>query len=191
MNPATDPFILFIRHGERLPLPADDPFADVGLTARGYAEVARLADVLRPRLCWTAASPFLRCRATAHGLGKEPAVDTRLGLHGPWVVDPDLAAREFAARGTEGVMRALVAGTRLGGMRSPEEAVPLLLSAGLDRAAAGSGVCVSHDAVLMPAMGWLFGEAAVEDWLAPLDGFAVELRANGPVVVWRGRERRC
>lgn len=191
MIPDCGHFILFIRHGERAPLSADDPYADVDLTPSGYAGVARLAAALRGRIHWTAASPFLRCRATALGLGYEPADDTRLGRHGPWVVDPDAAGREFLSRGTEGVVRAQIDGVPLQGMRGAEDAVPLLLSAGLERARLGSGVCVSHDAVLMPAMAWLFGGDAVAEWLAPLGGFAVEFRASGPVAVWRDRERRC
>ncbi len=191
MIPNAGHFILFIRHAERPPLSPDDPFRDVDLTPRGYADVTRLAATLRGRIQWTAASPFLRCRATARGLGYEPADDTRLGRHGPWVVDADAAGREFASRGTEGVVRALVAGVPLRGIRGAEDAVPLLLSAGLERARLGSGVCVTHDAVLMPAMAWLFGADAVDEWLPPLGGFAVELRANGPVAVWRDRERRC
>ena len=191
MIPNAGHFVLFIRHGERAPLPPDEPFGDVDLTPSGYAEVARLAAMLRGRIQWTAASPFLRCRATAKGLGYEPEEDTRLGRHGPWVVDADAAGREFASRGTEGVVRAQVAGAPLRGIRGAEDAVPLLLSAGLERAHLGSGVCVSHDAVLMPAMAWLFGADAVDEWLAPLGGFGVELRAGGPVAVWRDRERRC
>lgn len=191
MIPAAGEFVLFIRHGERAPLPKDDPFRDVDLTPKGYAAVARLAQALRERIRWTAASPFLRCRVTAKGLGHEPAQDARLGRHGPWVIDAAAAGREFAARGTEGVVRAQVAGVSLEGMRSAADAVPLLLSAGLERVGLGSGVCVSHDAVLMPAMAWLFGEEATRDWLAPLGGFAVELRDDGPVAVWRDRVRRC
>jgi broad specificity phosphatase PhoE len=189
--PSTDPFVLFLRHGERAPLPPDDPYADVDLTPSGYAAVSRLAESLVGRLRWTAASPFLRCRVTARGLGPEPEDDTRLGRHGPWIADPVAAGREFAARGTEGVVRAQVAGVGLSGIRQPSEAVPLLLSCGLDRAGRGSGACVSHDAVLMPAMAWLFGADAADDWLAPLGGFVVEVRSTGPVAVWRDRERPC
>lgn len=191
MIPASGSFILFIRHGERAPLPPDDPYCDVDLTPTGYADVARLADGLAGRIRWTAASPFLRCRVTARGLGVEPEDDTRLGRHGPWIADHELAGREFAVRGTEGVVRAQVAGTDLPGIRQPERAVQILLSAGLDRCHLGSGVCVTHDAVLMPAMAWLFGRDAADDWLAPLGGFAVELRTGGPVAVWRGRSRPC
>lgn len=191
MIPESDPFILFIRHGERAPLPPDDPYADVDLTAEGYAEVSRLADRLAGRLAWTAASPFLRCRATALGLGPAPEDDSRLGRHGPWIRDHEAAGREFAHRGTEGVVRAQIAGVPLAGVREPQEAVPILLSAGLDRVHRGSGVCVTHDAVLMPAMAWLFGAEAAASWLAPLGGFAVRVTESGPVACWRGEQRPC
>ncbi|MCC6216361.1 MAG: histidine phosphatase family protein [Polyangiaceae bacterium] len=191
MIPTTGTFALFIRHGDRYPIPTGDPYADVDLTPEGYAAVARLGRRLQGRIRWTAASPFLRCRATAHGLGCDPADDFRLGRHGPWIVDHERAGREFERRGTAGVVRAQVAGVALAGFRHPEEAVPLLLAAGLDRLSRGSGVCVTHDAVLMPAMAWLFGADAAEPWLAPLDGFAVHLRPRGAVACWKGRERAC
>ncbi|MDP2314360.1 MAG: histidine phosphatase family protein [Pseudomonadota bacterium] len=191
MIPTSGHFVLFLRHGERAPLPADAPYADVDLTPAGYAAVASLSERLEGRLAWTAASPFLRCRVTARGLGREPEDDTRLGHPGAWVVDRDIAATQFADRTTEGVVRAQVSGLVLPGMRPASEAVPLLLSTGLDRIGSGSGVCVSHDAVIMPAMAWLFGADAADEWLAPLGGFAVHLRADGPVAVWRDRERRC
>lgn len=191
MTPSSDTFVLFLRHGERAPLPPEDPYADVDLTPAGYAAVAGLADRLRGRLRWAASSPFRRCQVTARGLGPEPELDTRLGRHGPWILDHELAGRQFAALGTEGVVRAQVAGARLPGLRPPEQAVPILLSVALDRLSRGAGVAVSHDAVLMPAMAWLFGADAADDWLAPLDGFAVELRAAGPVAVWRDRARPC
>lgn len=191
MIPQDGTFILFIRHGHREPIPADDPYADVDLTPEGYAAVAALARSLETRVRWTAASPFRRCRATARGFGPEPEDDTRLGRHGPWIEDHVAAGREFATRGTEGVVRAQVAGIDLAGMRPPEAAVPLLLSAGLDRVGLGSGVCVTHDAVLMPAMAWLFGSDAADAWLPPLRGFTVHIRPQGPIACWNGRERAC
>lgn len=185
------PFALFLRHGEREPIPDDAPYADVDLTPRGLAEVARLAIQLEGSLSWTAASPFLRCRRTAEGLGRAAEADTRLGAPGPWPLDSDRVAEHFRARGTEGVVRAQIAGEVLAGMRPAADAVPLLLSAGIERLTRGSGVCVSHDAVLMPAMAWLFGADAAEEWLPPLSGFAVVIRDSGPVAIWRGRERPC
>lgn len=185
-----DPFILFIRHAERNPILSDDPYEDVDLTPRGYADVAELSLRLSGRLAWTAASPVLRCRLTAAGLGRTPQDDTRLGKYGPWIADPEAAGCEFASRGAKGVVRAQVAGCTLSGIRAAKEAVPLLLSAGLDRLHQGSGVCVSHDAVLMPSMAWIFGPEAAETWLVPLGGFALIRRTDGLVALWNEQERR-
>lgn len=191
MIPIESPFVLFLRHAERHAIPADDPYADVDLTDAGYRAADALGAELDGRLAWTAASPFRRCVATARALGAEPERETRLGSDGPWVVDSDAAGRAFAELGTERVVAAQVAGKSVPGMRAPEEAVPLLLSAGLDRLARGSGACISHDAILMPAMAWLFGADACETWLSPLDGFVLVLTPRGPEVRWRGRVRPC
>lgn len=191
MIPPTGTFVLFLRHGERAPLPPDDPYADVDLTPAGYDAVAALARTLDGRLAWTAASPFRRCRVTARGLGPMHEDDTRLGRHGPWVEEHAEASRQFASLGTEEVVRAQVRGESVPGLRQPEVAVPILLSAGLDRVHRGSGACITHDAVLMPAMAWLFGVDAANDWLAPLGGFCLQMRASGPVACWNGRQRPC
>ena len=82
-----------------------------------------------------------------------------------------------------------MAGVTLPGMRSPEAAVRILLSAGFERIERGSGVCVSHDAVLMPAIAWLFGIDSLDGWLAPLDGFVMRIGRSGPVLLWKGKER--
>ncbi|MCA9495123.1 MAG: histidine phosphatase family protein [Myxococcales bacterium] len=189
--PGPEPFVLFVRHAARAEIPPDDPFADVDLTPAGYAAARAMAEGMKGRVQWAASSPFLRCRATARAFGHEPEDDTRLGRHGPWVFDHEAAGREFARLGTEGVVRAQIAGAALSGLRGPDAAVPFLLSSGLDRLRRGSGICVTHDAVLMPAIAWLFGADAAGAWLAPLDGFAVYLRGGAPVAVWRDRERPC
>ncbi|MEQ1871709.1 MAG: histidine phosphatase family protein [Vicinamibacterales bacterium] len=189
MIQSAERFVLFVRHADRPPIPKDDPYADVGLTESGQAAIGSLAAELKGRVCWTAASPYKRCQITADGLGAEPELDTRLGRPGPWIVSREEVFPEFEARGSMGVVRALVDGVKLPGMRSAEEAVPRLLAAGLERAARGSGVCVSHYSILMPAMAWLFGPAAAAEQLPPLDGFALELRDSGLVACWRGQER--
>lgn len=190
------PFVLFLRHAERAPLPPQDPYADVDLTPAGHEAARALGARLRMLLSWAAISPFLRCRRTAEALWERPEgpdveVDTRLGSPGPWVVDRAEGARLFAELGTEGVVRAQLSGRRWPFIRTPEEGTRLLLSAARERldAGRGSGVCVSHDAVLMPAIGELTQEHFTGDWLAPLDGFAVQRFAGHLRCLWRGEAR--
>lgn len=189
--PPSGPFALFVRHGPRHEIPKGDPYADVDLTPAGEALVTQLGALIGPRLAWGASSPFLRCVRTARLVGVEPELDSRLGQDGPWVVDPTAAGALFAARGTEDVVRAQIAGERLEGFRPAPEGLALLLSTARDRLSAGAGICVSHDAVLMPAIAALFGPDATEGWLDPLDGFVLLPRGAGLIARWGDRERPC
>lgn len=185
------PFVLFLRHAERAPIPPEAPYADVDLTPAGLEAARLLGHRLRALLAWAAVSPYLRCRRTAEALGPGLEVDTRLGSPGPWVVDRTEGARLFAELGTEGVVRAQLSGARWPFIRAPGEGVRLLLSAAIERleAGRGSGVCVSHDAVLMPAISWLAGESFSGAWLAPLDGFAIQWGPGPLRCTWRGVAR--
>jgi len=192
----TAPFALFLRHGERLPILPDDPYADVDLTPAGLEAAVELGRRLPAHLAWTAVSPYLRCRRTAEALGTHAGaprqeVDTRLGSPGPWVMDRAEGARLFAEMGTEGVVRAQLSGRQWPFIRHEEEGTRLLVSAALERldAGRGSGVCVSHDAVLMPAISTLTRERFEGEWLAPLDGFAVQRVGGGLRFIWRGEKR--
>jgi len=189
---AIEPFGLFLRHAERETLPPEDPYADVGLTPLGVASAADLGRWTGSRLSWTATSPFRRCRRTAELLHPgAPEVDARLGEPGPWVLERGKGAELFSRLGVPGVVRAQIRRATLESMRSLPDGARLLLSAAMDRIAAGrgSGACVSHDAVLMPALHWLTGDPLDDDWLEPLDGFAIQRRHAGGELVctWRGR----
>ncbi len=183
--------VLFLRHAERAPLDPADPYADVDLTVRGEQQTSALAPVLSMRPQWTAVSPFLRCVRTARYLcDGTPEVDHRLGDPGPWVIDGAAGARLFAELGTQGVVRAQMAGVRWPHIRGAAEGTRLLLSAAQERLGAGRGpgLCISHDAVLMPALAHLVGAGFDGTWLAPLDGFAVQVNHGKLRCTWRGRQ---
>jgi broad specificity phosphatase PhoE len=189
----TVPFALFLRHAERAPLPFDAPYADVDLTPAGHEAARALGHRLGSRTDWAAVSPYLRCRRTAEALVEQRnpptvEVDTRLGSPGPWVLDRTEGARLFAELGTEGVVRAQVTGARWPFIREAREGTRLLLATARDRldAGRGNGVCVSHDAVLMPAITILTGDRFTGEWLAPLDGFALQRRDGLLRCIWRG-----
>lgn len=184
-----EPFALYLRHADREAVPAGSPWADVDLTPRGLERAASLAARLTS-VRWAAVSPWLRCRRTAQafgGVGIED--DSRLGSPGPWVLDREAGSELFSSLGTEGVVRAQIAGKRWEFIRSAPEGTALLLSLVRERMASGTGICVSHDAVLMPAIAHLFEERFEGGWLDPLDGFAVQ--ATGGVVraLFRGKAR--
>lgn len=183
------PSVLFIRHAERGDVDPADPYADVDLTERGHEQARSLARRLPFRPSWTAVSSFLRCIKTADFLGaKATASDDRLGRPGPWVLDQEAGARLFAELGTEGVVRRQIAGTRWPFVRSLGEGTRLLLEAATERLSAGleHGVCVSHDAVLMPAIAALTGERFEGTWLTPLDGFAIQYENGNLRCIWQG-----
>lgn len=187
----SNPFALFLRHAERAPLDSTDPYADVDLTERGEQQASALANVLPTRLQWAATSPFLRCARTAHFLCDGAAeVDVRLGRPGPWVIDDAAGARLFAELGTEGVVRAQLRGVRWPFIRGAVEGTHLLLSAAQERLEAerGPGLCISHDAVLMPALDYLAGSDFDGSWLEPLDGFAVQVVHGSLRCTWHGRQ---
>ena len=186
---ASRPFGLFLRHAARDPIPRSDLYADVELTPVGRSSAAELGGQTAGRLSWTAISPFRRCHQTAALLHPGvPEEDGRLGEPGPWVLDREEGARTFERMGTIKVVRAQIGGAPLNAFRGLANGSRVLLSAALDRIAAGrgSGACVTHDAVLMPALHWLTGDP-LPDWLEPLDGFAIQREGPGLVCTWRGR----
>lgn len=185
------PFVLVVRHAAREPISDRDPYADVDLTPAGIDAARDLGDAVGAMIRWAATSPMRRCRRTVAEVLRGRAVrcddDPRLGDPGAWVVDPREGARLYAALGTSGVVRRQIAGEAWACMRPLAEGSCLLLSCALDGLLRGdSGLCVSHDAVVMPAIAHLTGDRFESRWLAPLDGFAVQLGARGVEVVWRG-----
>ena len=193
------PAALLLRHAERAPFPPNDPFADVDLTADGQSQALDLACALPWRPAWAAVSPLRRCIQTAELLRRRvegesadaPALelDPRLGGPGPWVMDAAAGAQLFETLGATGVVRAQIAGARWPFLREPIAGTQILLTCATERLAAGrgSGVCISHDAVLMPALAVLTGEDFRDRWLAPLDGFAVQFVRGALRCTYRGR----
>lgn len=191
--PRAKPWALIIRHAEREALTEQAPYADVALTASGEHAAAELGRRLEGHeLGWAATSPFLRCRRSAALIvprSLTPQHERRLGKPGPWVVDEARGAEVFAQRGVDGVVRAQISGEQLPGFRGLVEGSRELLNAAADRLRAHgrSGVCVTHDVVLMPAISWWFDEPFGQ-WLEPLAGVGVWRGRSGWVLAWAGRE---
>jgi len=81
------PFVLFLRHAERHPLPPENPYADVDLTPNGHEAALELGRMLRTRTCWAAISPFLRCQRTAEALVERPDLIAPMGSRSREIVE--------------------------------------------------------------------------------------------------------
>lgn len=191
--PRDAPFALLIRHADRAPFPPGEHGGGVGLTAVGEARAAALSrhEVLASGTSvWCESSPLRRCVSTARQLGLTAAPNLLLGEPGAFVTDPVRAGEAFLGLGTEAVVRAHVAGHPWPFMRSPEEGARALLAsiAGSLVARRGVGVLVSHDAIVMPVIGWATGDRFEDTWLDPLDGIAVVALGGGALrVLWQGK----
>ena len=165
--PAGADAALLLRHAERERIPAGEFGVDVPLTASGIASAERLGRALAARPAGVVvASPVPRCVQTAQAIARGAEwrcaveTDSRLGDHGPFVTDAKRAGELFLEIGiAEIVRRQLHDPLPPPGMRRVEEGVNILLEflAGGLGEAGRTHVHVTHDAILAPLMGWLFG----------------------------------
>lgn len=177
--------VLLVRHSDR---PAAIPGisdSDFGLTEVGEARARLLGQRLGDSLRWTLASPLRRCGRTAELAGLIAEDSALLGAPGPFVVDCRRGQEVFETHGTPVVVRAQIRGETWGCMRDLEEgagSVVRELLARLD-ARPGTGLAVSHDAIVMPIIAWITGETFADRWLDPLDGVIL----TPDELLWEGR----
>ena len=180
---------IFLRHAERGEIPPGDFGENVPLTACGVAASERLGSLLTALgSVRVASSPVPRCvetsRAILRGAGCEDGVtlDRRLGDHGPFVVDPEVAGRLFLQTSVlELTRRQLSGGAPPAGMRATSEGVVLLLDAATDAMRSGSdlNLLVTHDSILAVLVAHLYSVQVDEiTWPGYLDG----------LVLWRDGE---
>ena len=164
--------VLLVRHSDR---PASVPGisdTDFGLTEVGEARARRLGWRLGDGLRWALSSPLRRCRRTAELAGLVAEGSTLLGAPGPFVVDGLRGQEVFESNGTPMVVRAQIRGETWGCMRALDEGADRVVRDLLGRldAQPGTGLAVSHDAIVMPIIAWITGETFADRWLDPLDG---------------------
>ena len=181
------PRLLLLRHADREAIEPGDAGVSTRLTERGERQARALRRYLRERgqaPRWGLSSPLLRCRRTAELLGVEAGVSELLGAPGCFMLDEARGGQVFAQHGVERIVRAHIEGRTWGCMRSPAAGARLLLDALSERlrGQVGTGVAISHDAILMPVIAHLSGERFVDSWLAPLDGPVLTASS----LVWRG-----
>jgi broad specificity phosphatase PhoE len=180
---ARSPRVLLLRHADREAIAPGDSGKHTPLTPIGEQRAAALRQQLGDP-DWALSSPLLRCTRTAELLGARPETSSLLGAPGPFVVDRQRGARVFEEHGTPAVVRGQIAGETWGCMRALESGVRQLLAELLANlhTRGGTGVAISHDAIVMPVIAHLTGERFTDDWLAPLDGAVVTTSG----LIWRG-----
>lgn len=171
------PVAALIRHAER-PEPSGIPGEELELTARGRDESRALGRSLGGRVRRIAHSPVLRCRQTGEmillgsGGSAQLLPDLRLGGPGLFVEDEREASKTFASLGIAAVLAGLVAGRQLPGLARPDLASAAMvehLLAVCDDQPPGLYLFITHDALLAPTLGWLFGGASeLPDYLDAL-----------------------
>lgn len=177
--------VLLLRHADRPPMPPGATGDELGLTLAGEARARRLDERLGEGPRWALTSPLERCRRTASCAGFAAEPSELLGAPGPFVIDGARGGVVFRAHGTEAVVRAQLRGETWGCMRGLAEGARLVLDELLGRLASqeGTGLAVSHDAIVMPIIAWVTGESFEDDWLAPIDGAVLTPGA----LFWKGR----
>lgn len=184
---STAPRLLLLRHADREAIEPGDPGVSTPLTELGERRALALRQHLSDRgqaAGWGLSSPLLRCQRTAELLGVSAASSKLLGAPGCFMLDEARGGEIFAQHGVEAVVRAHLEGESWGCMRSAEDGARLLLESLRERLLLerGTGIAISHDAIVMPTIAWLTGERFADSWLAPLDGAVV----TSDSLVWRG-----
>ncbi len=179
------PRVVFIRHADRPPILDSGSGPDVLLNDLGRRRAQTLGRWIGKDLTWAAASPIERCMETARHAGMEPEPSELLGEPGAFVVNPKRGAEVFRKLGTEAMVRRQIAGELLGCFRPLEEGVRRLLDYFATQMArrGGTGLAVTHDAIIVAFVAWCTGQRFEDDWIGYLDGSVVVPEG----LVWQGR----
>jgi hypothetical protein len=172
------PVAVLMRHAER-PEPEDlPPGTELELTQCGRDESFELGRRLGTRIRRIAHSPVLRCRQTADsillgsGTFAKLVLDDRLGGPGLFIEDSREASATFATLGVPAVLASLIAGRQLPGLARPDLASAAMIdhvTTGCEGQPPGLYLFITHDALLAPTLGWLFGrEVELPDFLDAL-----------------------
>lgn len=195
-NAPTDrPVVLLLRHSARGPLPVGEAGNNVPITGSGKRSAVELGRKLGAHIRSLHSSPVPRCIQTAKALRKganaelDIAVSRLLGDPGVYVLDGDLAWRNWERLGHEEVMRCIVSEDEpLPGMAQPDEAARILLRHMLTSAGDSSGLhlFVTHDSVITATVSRLQGSPhGPSDWPCFLEGALFWQSEEGVHVVYR------
>jgi len=192
-------FILLIRHAEKR---IDSEILDenqIFLTKSGRKEALAFGKELS--LLWgdiqyIKSSPIERCVTTAglilEGMGNnvEIITSTNLGDPGVFITDDKVAVKHFNTYGCEKVVQFQIEGKELEGIRNLKGGSKLLLNEFLMdlKSNKGSGLYVSHDAIIVPFLNYLTGDAnIVRKWINYLEGAYFWLKEYSLFLLWDGK----
>lgn len=187
--------LLLIRHTDREEMLPGTLGSDVHITDKGRVKAFELGSKLKLfSIEWCKTSPLPRCTQTIDsiesGYGKNIALSNceLLGAPGSFVFDGDQAAQAFIDHGAEVVIRDLIKGSIFPGIRSSREGSEYLLKGLIDilEENTGDGICISHDAILMPFISHYCNEHFQEQWLPPLGGIVLTEFDNKYTICWNG-----
>ncbi|MBI5529598.1 MAG: histidine phosphatase family protein [Deltaproteobacteria bacterium] len=172
--PADLPVAMLIRHSVRPPLRAGEEGFTLPITDDGIRIARSLGQRISGRLRSLSASPVLRCVQTAVEIGVGAGTnlptqpDTTLGHPGIYVLDGELAYRNWEKSDHESVMAKLVSADHaLPGMTLPEFAARYLVHHMLAKARGSPGlhVFVTHDSLVTATVARLAGVClGKRDW---------------------------
>lgn len=164
--PADRPVALLVRHSVRDELPHDDVGYELPLNPLGVRLARSLGAAMRGRVRSLRSSPVSRCVETAAligeaaGAGFDAVPDRMLGDPGAYVIDRQLAGRNWLAMGSRGIMAHLAfRDDPLPGTEHPDVGARKLVRHMLDVAADAPGlhVFVTHDILLAATAARLLG----------------------------------
>ena len=189
---------LLVRHAHR-PDPESGSYGnEIELSREGMVATGQLGSALGGFSAGRLQSSSMpRAVATALAIAKGAGwsvpleEDWRLGMHGPFVIDPTITGPLILEIGAaEMIHRQLHDPDPPPGMRPTSEGVELILqclSKNLE-AAPALDVSVSHDNIMATTIGALIGVDFCDDnWPGFLEGLFIWREGNSLVGVWRGK----
>lgn len=177
--------VLIVRHAETQVHPGDGEEDSISISQKGRKDSENFGKELigtYHQIGLIKSSPVRRCMSTAEAIliganqDLKVSLSRTLGNPGAFVVDDTAAIENFQRYGVRGVVQRQLEGRNLAGMRTIGGGVNLLLKEICEdlESLNGLGLYVTHDAVLVPFVGYLTNKFTVSNhWFGFLNGIGV------------------
>lgn len=179
------PAAIFIRHAEKSDLIPGSFDHERGITSLGRLKTKKISQLLKQQQIKVEkiiTSPVLRCKLTAEIISQEIDVQLTsssvLGDPGAYIKNSRQAQAIFAEFSVEAVVKKLLANERLPGFYQVHQGCAKLWHLVVDDLSRVNGnvLYISHDAILMPFLGYITKDCFdINDlWLDYLQGFLIQ-----------------